>query len=122
MSGSSSATRRSSPRRLLVAALAIGIPTASVAYAALPSEAAVSGGTITVAADGSGQYRSVQAAINAISDNNSSRVTVSIKPGTYREIVTVPATKPNVSLKGAGSSPDQVVIVNNHSAATYGTF
>lgn len=72
--------------------------------------------TLTVAADGSGQYRTVQAAINAVPANNSSRATITIKQGTYREIVTVPANKPLITLQGLGSSPSQVVIVNNHSA------
>jgi pectin methylesterase-like acyl-CoA thioesterase len=105
-----------------VTAVAIGVPVASIALTVLPSEAAVTAGTITVAADGSGQYRSVQAAINAVAANNSSRVTVAIKAGTYREIVTVPADKPNITLRGTGGSPEQVVIVNNRSASTDGTF
>jgi pectin methylesterase-like acyl-CoA thioesterase len=64
----------------------------------------------------------VQAAIDAVGTGNASRVTITIKPGTYREIVTVPATKPYVTLRGTGDSPDDVLIVNNHSAATHGTF
>ncbi|WP_305789666.1 pectinesterase family protein [Symbioplanes lichenis] len=85
---------------------------------------AVSGGgtgTNTVAADGTGTYRTVQAAIDAVGTGNASRVTITIKPGTYREIVTVPATKPYVTLQGTGDSADDVVIVNNHSANTHGT-
>ncbi|GIH61809.1 pectinesterase family protein [Microbispora siamensis] len=79
-------------------------------------------GTATVAADGTGKYRTVQAAIDAVPANNGSRVVITIKPGTYREIVTIPANKPYITLQGLGSSAKDVVIVNNHSAGTYGTF
>ncbi|MEV6349252.1 pectinesterase family protein [Actinoplanes sp. NPDC051851] len=76
----------------------------------------------TVAADGTGKYTTVQAAIDAVGTGNSSRQTITIKPGTYREIVTVPATKPYITLQGGGSTASEVVIVNNRGAATYGTF
>ncbi len=75
----------------------------------------------TVAADGTGLYRTVQAAVDAVPANSSSRVVITIKAGTYREIVTVASNKPNITLQGLGSSPSQVLIVNNHSAHTHGT-
>ncbi|SDT68742.1 pectinesterase family protein [Actinoplanes derwentensis] len=76
----------------------------------------------TVAADGTGTYKTVQAAIDAVGTGNTSRKTITIKPGTYREIVTVPNTKPFVTLQGGGDSSDDVVIVNNRSnAGGYGT-
>ncbi|HST83749.1 MAG TPA: pectinesterase family protein [Kineosporiaceae bacterium] len=78
-------------------------------------------GPTTVAADGSGTYRTVQAAVDAVPANNTSRVTITIKPGTYREVVTVPATKPFITLQGTGSSASNVVIVYNHSANSSGT-
>ena len=76
----------------------------------------------TVAADGTGTYKTVQAAIDAVAANNSSRKVITIKAGTYREIVTVPANKPYITLQGLGSSPSQVNIINNHGANNYGTF
>ncbi|MET8153822.1 pectinesterase family protein [Actinoplanes sp. NPDC049668] len=76
----------------------------------------------TVAADGSGQYTTVQAAIDAVPANNTTRRVITIKAGTYREIVTVPSNKPYVTLQGLGSAASQTVIVNNHSSAGgYGT-
>ena len=76
----------------------------------------------TVAKDGTGQYTTVQAAIDAVPANNTSRRVITIKAGTYREIVTVPSTKPYVTLQGLGSAASQTVIVNNHSSAGgYGT-
>ncbi|MER7281012.1 pectinesterase family protein [Dactylosporangium sp. NPDC000244] len=71
-------------------------------------------GTPTVAADGTGKYKTVQAAVNAVPANNTSRVTITIKPGTYREIVTIPANKPYITLQGLGSSPGNTTIVYNH--------
>jgi pectin methylesterase-like acyl-CoA thioesterase len=76
----------------------------------------------TVAADGTGTYKTVQAAIDAVPANNTSRRVITIKAGTYREIVTIPSNKPYVTLQGLGSSASQTVIVNNHSSAGgYGT-
>ncbi|MFD1545828.1 pectinesterase family protein [Nonomuraea guangzhouensis] len=75
----------------------------------------------TVAADGSGTYRTVQAAIDAVPAGNASRVTITIAPGSYREIVRIPSTKPYITLQGLGSSAAGVVIVNNHYAGQYGT-
>ena len=75
------------------------------------------GSGATVAADGTGQYTTVQAAIDAVPANNTTRRVITIKAGTYREIVTIPADKPYVTLQGLGSSASQTVIVNNHSSA-----
>ncbi|XVV13860.1 pectinesterase family protein [Actinoplanes sp. CA-131856] len=76
----------------------------------------------TVAKDGTGQYTTVQAAIDAVPANNTTRRVITIKAGTYREIVTVPSNKPYVTLQGLGGSASQTVIVNNHSSAGgYGT-
>ena len=79
-------------------------------------------GTPTVAADGTGKYRTVQAAIDAVPTGNTSRAVITIKAGTYREIVTVPSNKPYITLQGLGAAASNTVIVNNHSSAGgYGT-
>ncbi|MCC8246875.1 pectinesterase family protein [Saccharothrix luteola] len=75
----------------------------------------------TVASDGTGRYRTVQAAIDAVPANNTARVTITIKPGTYREVVTVPSSKPLITLQGLGASPANVTIVYHNSAGTHGT-
>ncbi|MDR6317102.1 pectinesterase family protein [Actinoplanes couchii] len=77
--------------------------------------------TLTVAADGTATYRTVQAAVNAVPVNNTSRVTITIKAGTYRESVVIPANKPWITLEGLGSSAAATVIVNNKPASTAGT-
>ncbi|WP_204358977.1 pectinesterase family protein [Streptosporangium sp. 'caverna'] len=76
-------------------------------------------GTPTVASDGTGRYRTVQAAIDAVPSGNGSRVVITIKPGIYREIVNV--NKPYVTLQGLGAAPSNTLIVNNRSAYTSGT-
>jgi pectinesterase len=98
---------------------------AGVAFSAGPAVAASS---VTVAQDGSGNYRTVQAAINATPSNSSSTFTITVKPGDYREIVTIPSTKPHITLVGStGRAADVVIEYNNASGTskpgggTYGT-
>ncbi|MET8983285.1 pectinesterase family protein [Streptomyces sp. NPDC004539] len=103
-------------------------PRSSIGTAAKET-AALKATTLTVAQDGTGQYRTVQAAVNAVPVNNPSRVVISVKPGTYREVVKVPANKPHVTIQGAGASRKDTVIVYGNAAGmtkpdgsgTYGT-
>ncbi|MGW2617727.1 pectinesterase family protein [Streptomyces sp. NPDC001500] len=74
--------------------------------------------TITVAKDGSGQYTTVQAAVNAVPANNPSRVVIAVKPGTYRELVKVPSDKPHVTIRGTGGSRKDTTIVYNNASGT----
>ncbi|MEU0894603.1 pectinesterase family protein [Streptomyces massasporeus] len=74
--------------------------------------------TLTVAQDGTGQYRTVQAAVNAVPANNPSRVVIAVKPGTYRELVKVPSNKPHVTIQGTGGSRKDTTIVYNNAAGT----
>lgn len=66
---------------------------------------------ITVAADGSGDVRTVQAAIDRVPARNSKRFVISIKPGTYTEQIRVPADKPFISL--IGSDAEKTLITFN---------
>ncbi|WP_099905676.1 pectinesterase family protein [Streptomyces sp. TLI_171] len=79
------------------------------------------GAAATVAQDGTGRYTTVQAAVDAVGTGNASRVVITVKPGTYREKVTIPANKPYVTLQGLGASPADTVIVGNRNAGAYGT-
>ena len=67
---------------------------------------------ITVASNGSGNYTTVQAAINSISSSNNKLVQVNVKAGTYAEQVTI--NKPFVCL--VGDSPTTTTIT--HTAGT----
>lgn len=53
-----------------------------------------------VAADGSGQFRTVQAAVDAAPSNSRSRFVIRIRPGIYQERVTVPPEKTFLTLAG----------------------
>lgn len=53
---------------------------------------------------GNGDFRKIQDAIDAIPSNNSEFYFISIKPGTYREKIVVPADKPYVTLSGNKAS------------------
>ncbi|MGJ1205372.1 pectinesterase family protein [Sphingobacterium lactis] len=55
---------------------------------------------LTVAQDGSGDFSSIQKAINHVRDHAERRVTIVIKPGTYTEKIVIPAYKRNISLIG----------------------
>lgn len=72
---------------------------------------------IIVAKDGSGNYTSVQAALDAIPSNNNKKVTVIIKPGIYKEVITVDATKKGITLKGSNAKTT-VITYNNHAGTT----
>jgi pectate lyase/pectin methylesterase-like acyl-CoA thioesterase len=69
----------------------------------------------TVAADGSGTHRTVQAAIDAVPARsaNAARVVIQLKPGVYRERVCVPAGKAPISLVGEAADPSAAVIVGS---------
>ena len=69
-----------------------------VAFAAFAGD--VRGCSITVAVDGSGDVKTVQAAVDQVSAGNRSRCTIKIKPGTYEEQIRVPANKPYISFIG----------------------
>lgn len=53
---------------------------------------------LTVAANGSGKYRTIQAAVDAIPSDNDRPVQISVKAGTYNERITI--SKPFVCLTG----------------------
>ncbi|MDQ3813979.1 MAG: pectinesterase family protein [Armatimonadota bacterium] len=56
--------------------------------------------TITVAADGSGDFKTVQEAIVAVPDNSAERTVIHLKPGTYQGQIILPKEKTNVSFEG----------------------
>jgi pectinesterase len=55
---------------------------------------------ITVAADGGGDFTTIQEAIAAVADNNSDLTTIHIKPGRYFGQIFVPKSKQNVTFEG----------------------
>jgi polygalacturonase len=77
---------------------------------------ASSANTVTVAADGSGDYTLVQQGIEALGAQGG---VVRIKPGIYREVIRI--AKPHVRLEGLGGNAAKVVIVYGNSASITGS-
>ena len=69
------------------------------------------GNIIVVAKDGSGNYTTIQSALNAIHSNTPS--TIHIKTGVYNEIVVVDATKNKIIFLGDGKEKT-IISFNNH--------
>ena len=71
---------------------------------------------LTVAKDGTGNYTTVQAAIDAAPTGRTTPFTIFIKNGRYKEVVTVASSKPFIQL--VGESVGSTVITFSNSAGT----
>jgi len=58
----------------------------------------------TVAQDGSGDFTSVQAAVDAVPDGNEDSIVIAVKPGVYKERIVVPRHKRFICFKGTEAS------------------
>lgn len=67
--------------------------------------------SFTVAQDGSGDFKTIQEAVNAVRDLSQQVVTIHIKDGVYREKLVVPSWKTKVYL--LGESKEGTIITNN---------
>jgi pectinesterase len=101
---------------LLTAGLVLAAATAE-AQVATPTAPAKAPGKIetflvpirlTVAADGSGEYRTIQEAVLAVRDFMQVSAVIFIKNGTYKEKLLIPSQKTNITL--LGESKEGVVI------------
>jgi pectinesterase len=63
-------------------------------------------------------FRTVQAAVDAVPAGSTQRTQIRIAPGTYRELIRVPANKPRISFIGLGEKADDVVLVYNNASGT----
>lgn len=68
-------------------------------------------GSFRVAQDGSGDFRTIQEAVNAVRDLSQQQVTIFIKAGVYREKLVVPSWKTNISL--VGEDPENTIITHS---------
>lgn len=66
---------------------------------------------ITVAKDGSGDFTSIQKAINSIRDLGPAEASIFIKSGNYNEKVVIPSSKHKIILQG--EDKDNTIITNN---------
>ena len=69
---------------------------------------------IRVAQDGSGDYRTVQEAIDSVPLCNTRRTVIRLSPGIYRQPVYVPKTKNLITL--AGLNPEDTLLTWNNTA------
>lgn len=69
---------------------------------------------LTVAADGTGDFCTIQAAIDFVPANNTQRVVVNVKNGTYTEIIYIPANKPQITVKGESRAGTIQQYANNN--------
>ncbi|MCO5999915.1 pectinesterase family protein [Actinoallomurus rhizosphaericola] len=69
---------------------------------------------LTVAADGRGDFCTVQGAIDFVPEGNTRPVSIDVRPGTYREIVYVRADRPHLTIRGAGRDRTVIEYANNN--------
>jgi pectin methylesterase-like acyl-CoA thioesterase/polygalacturonase len=115
------------PGRHIPAGGHISVGTAPAPAAVIPAAAVV----LKVSPGGAGgaQFASVQAAVNAVPDNSATPYVIAISRGTYRERVTIPASKLHLTLLGTTGNPRDVTItaadynqeVNPATGTPYGT-
>lgn len=68
---------------------------------------------IQVAQDGTGDYKTIQEAFNAVQANNSKQTVIHVKPGSYKEKLFLDSTKRNVQLLGDDKSKT-IITYNDH--------
>lgn len=69
--------------------------------------------SFTVAQDGSGDFKTIQAAIYAVRDLSQQQVTINIKKGIYKEKLIIPSWKTNITLKGE-TAANTVISYDDH--------
>jgi pectinesterase len=65
----------------------------------------------TVAQDGSGDFKTIQEAVNKVRDHSQQKTTILIKNGIYHEKLVIPSWKKNISL--VGESKENTIITND---------
>jgi pectinesterase len=70
---------------------------------------------LVVAADGSGNYKTVQQAINAVPDSSKQTTSIYIKKGIYKEKLILPATKLHVQMVGEDKNKTIITYDDYHS-------
>jgi pectinesterase len=83
------------------------------------AQTAPKAGPITVAQDGTGTYRTVQAAVDAVPNQSQSTVTILIKKGTYREKLVVPTLKTRIRMVGENAD-NTILTFNDHTGDAAG--
>ncbi|MBX2966329.1 MAG: pectin esterase [Cyclobacteriaceae bacterium] len=85
-----------------------------VAYCLLAVISTTDAQKIIVAKDGSGDFTSIQAAVNSLPDHSPSRLTIHIKSGVYKEKLVIPSWKTNISFIGENKE-NTIITWDDHS-------
>ena len=72
-----------------------------------------------VAADGSGDYKTIQEAINAVPDYRKKQTKIFVKSGTYKEKVVIPESKIDIKLVGQNRDNTVYNIMTSHKRRIY---
>jgi Pectinesterase/MBG domain/Immunoglobulin domain len=70
---------------------------------------------LTVAADGTGDFSTVQGAVDFVPAGNTKRVVITVKKGTYTEIVYINSNKPFITVRGEDRNQSIIQYTNNNS-------
>ncbi|HEV2707295.1 MAG TPA: pectinesterase family protein [Pyrinomonadaceae bacterium] len=73
---------------------------------------------LTVAADGTGDFSTVQGAIDFVPTNNTQPVTINVRRGTYTEIVYIRSSKPFITVRGEDRNESIIRYSNNENLNT----
>ncbi|WP_151089089.1 pectinesterase family protein [Hymenobacter baengnokdamensis] len=79
-------------------------------FAASSATALAQSRQVVVSADGTGNYRTIQAALDAVPKGNHTPFTIFVRRGTYHEKLTLNKKQDFVKLLGEGSDPAAVVL------------
>lgn len=71
--------------------------------------------TIIVSKDGKGNFTTIQEAINSVEEGKKTRTKIIIKPGTYREKITVSETKSPIILVGE-KAENTILVYDDHAS------
>jgi len=118
-----------------LAALNLPVSASAPARADNPSKVAITSfadpepkqADLVVAADGTGNFTSVQQAIDRVPENNRRRFVIYVKPGVYKEQIKVPPHTPYLTIRG--DQPEKTILTFDLSnpkvgstSATYSTY
>ena len=84
-----------------------------LAITALLATSCVAAKDLVVAGDGSGDFKTVQAAIDAAPANSDARTTILVRRGTYPELVVVSAEKKKLTIRGEARQQTIIAATNN---------
>lgn len=73
------------------------------------------GKTIIVSKDGKGSFTKIQEAINSVEEGKTARTKIIVKPGTYREKITISVAKSPISLIGENAE-NTILVYGDHAS------